>query len=147
VGVDTRDSRECACTIPYLVAEDVGGKAISGRTARVISASRQSMRAIMSAIPIRTKMSSKIETTPDVNISWCVHIGCDTCDQTPHRFLSYTQLHVLQWRNIPCVDRHCLLAGPLHEVGLEEFKRKLMERRPYKAATCAISDHRISAEK
>ena len=44
--------------------------AISGSTAKVISASFQFMRSMNQTIPASTKTSSKIDTTPEVNISF-----------------------------------------------------------------------------
>jgi hypothetical protein len=43
---------------------------MNGSTAKVISASFQFMHSITPRMPRSTKMSSKIDTTPEVNISF-----------------------------------------------------------------------------
>ena len=62
---------------------------MSGSTAKVISASRQLMLSMMTRIPANTKMSSKIETTPAVNISFSASTSLVTrVTSRPTGFLS-----------------------------------------------------------
>ena len=66
---------------------------MSGSTAKVISASRQLMFNMMTRMPISTKTSSTIETTPAVNISFSASTSLVTrVTRRPTGFLSKNEM-------------------------------------------------------
>jgi len=82
---------------------------------------------MMVMIPASTKMSSKIETTPEVNSSFRASTSVVTrVTRRPDRFLVVkADVHVLQMtENLAPQVEHDLLASPLHEVGLRELQDK-----------------------
>ena len=100
---------------------------MSGSTAKVISASRQLMFSMMTRIPSSTKMSSKIDTTPAVNISFSASTSLVTrVTSRPTGFLSKNAMcSRCRWRKICAAQiEHHLLPGPLHDVGLRELEQE-----------------------
>ena len=100
---------------------------ISGSTAKVISARRQSILSMMTTIPASTKMSSKIATTPEVNISLSASTSVVTrVTRRPTGLRSKKpmcmRLQVAE--DLAAQVKHDLLPGPLHEVGLQEFQEE-----------------------
>ena len=106
---------------------------INGSTAKVISASFQFMHSMMARIPASTKRSSKIDTTPEVNISFNASTSVVTrVTSRPTGFLSKKRhVHALQMpEDLAAQIEHHLLPGPLHEVGLQEFKNEGEDQQP-----------------
>ncbi len=87
-------------------------------------------------------MSSKIETTPEVNISFSASTSRgDAGDQAADGILVVEpDVHALQVaEDLAAQIEHHLLPRPLHEISLQNSSRKLKSSRPTTmAAICAM---------
>ena len=88
---------------------------MSGSTAKVISASRQFMFSMMTRMPSSTKMSSKMETTPAVNISFSASTSLVTrVTSRPTGLRSKKAMcRPCRWRKI-CARRSNITFCPVH---------------------------------
>ena len=93
-------------------------------TEMVSSASGQLIRSMMMTMKARTKTSSKMASTPEVNISLSASTSEVTRVTSRRRGCGRRRpVHALQVaEDLAAQIEHDLLAGPLHQVGLEELQ-------------------------
>ena len=93
----------------------------------MISASFQFMHSITPRMPKSTNRSSKIDTTPDVNISFNASTSVVTrVTSLPTGILiEEGNVQPLQMtEDLAAEIEHYFLAGPLHEIGLQKLQQE-----------------------
>ena len=148
-AVDAGDGgAHAAVALAHVLAEDARDERMNGRTAKASSASGQLMRSMMMTMKASTKTSSKIARTPEVNIS--LRASTSEVTRVTSRadgvMVEEAEMHALQMaEDLAAQVEHDLLAGPLHQVGLDKFEDVgNQQRAEVEQASLGDAGHRLA---